>query len=77
MIKLVCIRESGLCRDGKHKECSGGQSTKKGTYGGWMCSCGCHSNPNFFDKPKEGTVRIVSSKKELGKILQNLGKPRT
>ena len=55
------LRMSGLCKNGQHGLCSGGEGTP-GRFGGWKCTCGCHSKhlKEFFTtRPEEEIPKFI------------------
>ena len=63
---MVCIRKCNECINGNHKDCALSENCKAGHFGGSMCSCPCHGNPNF-NNPNH-------IHKELMRELENIQK---
>ena len=70
---MVCVRISSQCERGKHRDCKGKNvpPAPKGemVFGGWICSCGCHNDPERFFAMEKILHRKVKTKKIKGNGL--------
>lgn len=55
---MVCLRKSEECSQGNHEKCSGGQSPPYGEFGGWKCTCSCHTR-RLADEEMDRQLRAV------------------
>jgi hypothetical protein len=66
---MVCLRISNECEKGNHRKCKGHDKPPEGQYGGWKCTCNCHTQPSGFVFDDKDTVdqRLRKMLKEVGK----------
>lgn len=69
---MVYLRKSDECARGEHEKCSGGQSPPYGEFGGWKCTCRCHSRQVAEDAMNRQMREVGIDPVDLRKALERL-----